>query len=198
MNLRILVLTLMLVGGLTACVGGPVQATRLYQLSARSVTGTAQLPLNIGLGPLKWPEYLDRRQIIVRQDASRLEPLDNERWAEALDTGFERVLRENLIRSAHPQRLQSFPWVLTDAPAISVPLEVFQFDTDAHGATVLRARWRVITRERKELVAERDSAITLQAADTSPAGAVAAQSEAVARLATEITRALQALPPLTP
>lgn len=183
---------------LAACAGSPAQPARLYQLSAQGPAGTTVLPRSIGLGPLKWPEYLDRRQIIVRRDASRLEPLDNDRWAEALDTGFERVLREDLIRNVGPQRLQSFPWVLTDAPAISVPLEVFQFDTDVHGKTVLRARWRVVTRERRELAAERTSDISLQAADGSPAAAVATQSEAVARLAEEIAGVLRNLPPTSP
>lgn len=193
MSLRNAVLLLAL-GILAACSSHPVQPLRLYQLSAQTPVSDHRLPRNLGIGPIKWPDYLNRRQIIVRQDASRLEPLDSDRWAEPLDTGFERVLRENLIHSLHPQRLQSYPWVLTDAPDISIPLEIFQFDTDARGRTSLRARWRVITRERRELATEHDSEITVQARDASPAAGVMAQSEAVARLAGEIAKALQALP----
>lgn len=185
---------LLALGTLTACSSQPVQPLRLYQLSAQTLASDYHLPRNMGIGPIKWPDYLDRRQIILRLDANRLEPLDNDRWAEPLDTGFERVLRENLIRALHPQRLQSYPWVLTDAPDISIPVEVFQFDTDAQGHTNLHARWRVITRDRRELAREHDSEFTIQARATSPAAAVMAQSEAVARLASEIGKALQALP----
>lgn len=173
-------------GLLAACAGQPAQPQRLYQLNAQAPAGNTALPKNLGLGPLKWPEYLNRRQIVVRLDAGRIETLDNDRWAEALDTNFERVLREDLVRVVHPQRLQSYPWSLNDAPEINVPIEILQLDTDTQGNTVLRARWRIVARDKREIAAERDTAIRLTAHDTSPAATVACQSEALARLAQEI------------
>ena len=184
-------LAIAILGLLSACAGTGAQPRRLYQLNAQAQAGSATLPRSLGLGPLSWPEYLNRNQIIVRLDAGRLEPLESDRWAEPLNGNFERVLRENLIRIVHPQRMQAYPWALTDAPEISVPIEILQFDTDTHNTTVLRARWRVVTHDRYELVAERTSEISLHSRDDSPAAAVASQSEALAKLAQEIGQSLE-------
>ncbi|MBS1210657.1 MAG: putative lipoprotein [Proteobacteria bacterium] len=176
---------------LAACASAPPQAVHLYQLSAEAqpVAG-ASLPYSVGIGPLKWPEYLNRRQLIIRRDAGSLDTAENDRWAEALDANFERVLRENLARQLNPQRLQAYPWALTDVPAINIAIEVQQFDSSIRNETVLRARWRIASRDKKELASERGSEIRIKARDGSPAAAVAAQSEALARLSEEIGRTL--------
>lgn len=176
---------------LTACAGNPPQSVRLYQLSTRpATTAGVSIAQSIGIGPLKWPDYLNRRALITRIDAGSIDTAENDRWAEPLDANFERVLRENLARQINPQRLQSHPWSLNDAPAINVPVEVLQFDTSAQGEAVLRARWRIVGRDRKELLTERSSEIRVKTKDGSPASAVAAQSEALARLSEEIGRGL--------
>lgn len=176
---------------LAACTSTPPQAVRLYQLSAQTGAPAATaLPYSVGIGPTIWPDYLNRRQLITRLDAGRLDTRDNERWAEPLDANFDRVLRDNLARQLRPQRLPAHPWALADAPARQVPLEVLQFDTSVRGETVLRARWRIVARDKSEIVPERSSEIHLQARDSSPAAAVAAQSEALARLSEEIGQAL--------
>lgn len=190
---RLLPLALMAI--LAACAATPPEPLRLYQLGATTQAASpARMADSLGIGPLKWPDYLNRRQLLVRQDAFRIDALDNDRWAEPLDTGFERVLRENLARLLNPPRLQAHPWALTDAPALNVPIEVLQFDTSAQGETVLRARWRIALRDRKGEAGERSSDIRVQAKDRSPAASVAAQSEALARLAAEIAAALTANP----
>lgn len=179
---------------LAACSASPPQPLHYYQLSAHSpVDASASLARSVGIGPLKWPEYLNRRALLVRQDAHTLDSADNDRWAEALEANFERVLRENLARNANPQRLQAHPWPLTDAPAIQVPIEVLQFDSDRRGSTVLRARWRIVGRDKSEWLAERNSEIRIQAQDGSAAARVAAHSEALAQLGEEIARQLLAL-----
>lgn len=180
-------------GLLAACSIAPPQAVRLYQLSpqAQTVAG-ASLSGSVGIGPLKWPDYLNRRQLVIRLDAGSIETAENDRWAEPLDASFDRVLRDNLVRQINPQRLQAHPWPLNDAPVINVPIEVLQFDTGAQGETVLRARWRIVGRDRQELLGERGSEIRVQAKDGSPAAAVAAQSEALARLSEEIGKGLLA------
>jgi uncharacterized lipoprotein YmbA len=181
-------------GLLTACSLTPPQTVRLYQLSAQALpVENAGLPQSVGIGPLKWPEYLNRRQLITRLDAGSIETAENERWAEPLDTNFGRVLRENLVRQLKPQRLQAHPWPLTDAPAISVPIEVLQFDTSTQGEAVLRARWRIVGQDKKERLGERNSEVRIKAKDGSSAAAVAAQSEALARLSEEIGQGLKTL-----
>lgn len=181
---------------LAACSVRPPQPLQLYQLSPQaSLQAGASLPVAVGLGPLKWPDYLTRRGLITRLDDNRLEVADNERWAEPLEAAFERVLRDNLARRSNPSRLQAWPWPLTEAPEFQVPLEVLQFDTSAQGEVVLRVRWRIMSREKQMLAAERSSEYRVKAAGLGPAASVAAHSEALARLAEDIAGALQAVRP---
>ena len=177
---------------LSACSSNPPPPLHLYQLSATAPAAAEESALtqSLGIGPLLWPDYLKGRKLIQRLDANRITTLEDDRWAEPLDTSFERTLRENLARLLQPPRLQTHPWSLADAPALQVPIEIQQLDTSSRGETVLRARWRIIKRDKSELLPERSSEIRLQAQDTSPAAAVIAQSAALARLSEEIARQL--------
>lgn len=180
---------------LAACASTPPAAPRIHQLAASAPAGaSAPFASSLGLGPVQWPDYLGRRQFILRRDATGLEALDSERWAEPLEAGFTRVLRDDLSRRLAAPRLAAHPWQLNDAPAVQVPLNVIQFDTDSSGQTVLRASWRIIAADRKPLAAERTSEIRLRARDSSVPAAVAAQSAALGQLADEIRAALLALP----
>lgn len=194
-HLRLPLLCAALAALLAACTSAPPPPPRNHQLAAIApAAAPAAYAQSIGIGPLAWPEYLDRRPFVLRQDATSLEALDAERWAEPLEAAFARVLRDDLGRRLTAPRLASHPWVLNDAPAVQVPLAVLQFDTDASGQTVLRASWRVIGADRKPLAAERTSEIRLQARERSVRAAVAAQSEALGRLADEIAATLLNLP----
>ncbi|KAF7598716.1 MAG: hypothetical protein CGU28_09970 [Candidatus Dactylopiibacterium carminicum] len=175
---------------LAACSATPPQPLRLHQLSAQTTpaNGAQTLPYNLGIGPLTWPPYLDHRPLVRRENAGSLRLAENDRWVEPLDVNFLRVLRENLARSLTPQRLQAHPWALNDVPAVSVPLEILQFDSDIHGETVLRARWRVIVGKRSG--PERNSEYRVSTGSGNAPAVVAAQSEALARLATDIAAAL--------
>ncbi|NSL53525.1 PqiC family protein [Uliginosibacterium aquaticum] len=181
---------------LAACSASPPQPLQLYQLSPQgAVQAGASLPVAVGLGPMKWPDYLTRRGLITRLDDNRLEVADSERWAEPLEAAFERVLRDNLVRRSSPSRLLAWPWSLTEAPAIQVPLEVLQFDASAQGEVVLRVRWRIVSREKQALAAERSSEYRVKVAGRGATASVAAHSEALARLSEDIAGALQTMRP---
>src|SRR5574342_626514 len=50
----------------------------------------------LGIGPIKFPGYLDRQEIVVRSAQNRFDVSENDRWAEPLDENFTRVLAQNL------------------------------------------------------------------------------------------------------
>jgi uncharacterized protein len=178
---------------LTACSATPPRPLRLHQLQTVPVTSTpAAADYSLGVGPLRWPDYLNRRQLLTRDSGGSLHMAEDDRWAEPLDVNFERVLRENLAARLQPRRLQAAPWALNDAPDISVPLEVLQFDIDHQHQAVLRVRWRILASGRPE-PRERSRDYRVPARDASPAAAVAAQSDALARLAADIAADIQAL-----
>jgi len=47
--------------------------------------------ISLGVGPVRLPGYLDRREIVMRATQSRFDLSENDRWAEPLETNFTRA-----------------------------------------------------------------------------------------------------------
>lgn len=182
---------------LAACAGAPNAPVRLYQLGARTAA-MQSAPIrfaSVGVGPIQWPEYLDRRPLLTRLDAHTLQAADNDRWAEPLDLNFARVLREDLAASLGTTRVVAYPWNGAEAPQVSLHLEVLQFDSTSDGAATLRARWRLVERGSPDRMTEHLGEWRAEARDASPAAAAAAQSDTLVALARDIASALAGMQP---
>jgi uncharacterized lipoprotein YmbA len=91
-------------------------STRFFVLSGPAVTdpGVARPSgrLQIGLRPVELPAYLRAtKSMVVRDGANEIRYQDYSRWAEPLESGVNRVLKERLLASpevrgvdAHPMR----------------------------------------------------------------------------------------------
>src|SRR5919108_2844543 len=89
--------------GASLVIGGCAsQPSRFYLLSAGPNAETASLEMSgrqgptIGVGPVTLPRYVDRPQIVTRTSPYELKVAEFDRWGEALDPNFSRVLGENL------------------------------------------------------------------------------------------------------
>jgi uncharacterized protein len=67
-------------------------------------------PVSIKIGPIRWPGYLDRQEIIIRVEPNRFKILEDDRWAEPLDENFLRVLMQNLSVSPRTDQIFIYPW----------------------------------------------------------------------------------------
>lgn len=99
--------------------------------------------LAVALGPVTVPDYLDRTDIVRRATGNRLEVNAEERWAEPLRAGLQRLLIAVLA-----ERLGPGYWVTAGAGRgaaidIEVPVDVEAFEEDAAGQAVLTASWEV-------------------------------------------------------
>lgn len=152
--------------------------------AAKDPGGTATISL--GVGPIKFPGYLDRQEIVLRTAQHRFEVSENERWAEPLDENFARVLGQNLAALLGTDRIISYPWPSERRPILRVEIEVLSFEANAAHEAQLSARWVVldgVTRKPHDLKVSR---VVRAAKEKSIDGAVAALSEAVGDLSREI------------
>ena len=84
--------------GLGACASTPSRFYILNTLTASETipaTAAARGPV-IGVGPITFPKYLDRPQIVTRASRHQLTLGEFDRWAEPLQDNVSRVLAENL------------------------------------------------------------------------------------------------------
>lgn len=169
-----------------ACTVLPAQkdTTQFFILTSASGTpssvsthDSSRRELSVGLGPINFPGYLKRREIVTRVNGDQLSLSDNQRWAESLDANFQSVLSQDLGAQLNTQRIVLFPWYGRPDINYQVEVQVHRFDTGADNRSHLDARWIVKDgRTGRELVAK-ESHISSPVAATDPAGSEALSSD---------------------
>ena len=89
------------------------------------------IQISLGVGPVRLPGYLDRREILTRVAQSRLDVSQNDRWAEPLDENFTHVLAQNLSVLLGSDGVISYPWPIAKGPDYRVTVEVLQFECNS-------------------------------------------------------------------
>jgi uncharacterized lipoprotein YmbA len=164
--------------------------TLAQETSTRGPSNPGQLSL--GIGPIKFPGYLDREQIVTRVSQHRFDLSENDRWAEPLEENFTRVLSQNLSVLLHTDRIVRYPWQTSHRPAYQVEIEVLRFEPNRSQEAQLAARWAVMDTSTKRLISARESRLTRQARAQSTEATVAALSETLGELSLEIADAVRA------
>jgi uncharacterized protein len=157
---------------------------------AQDAAGTNALAL--GIGPIKFPGYLDRQQFVTRISQNRFAVAENDRWAEPLEENFSRVLSQNLSILLYTDRVVTSPWERSQQPTYQVQVEVFRFEPNAEQIVELWARWS-LSDNTKKTISVRESYLTQPTRDKSTEASVAALSEALGDLSKEIAGAIRAL-----
>ncbi|MGI9308721.1 MAG: PqiC family protein [Gammaproteobacteria bacterium] len=128
---------------LGACASSP--PARLYVLEAsedaRAETQRSQTPV-VRIGPFALADYLDRPQLVTRDDDSRLKVSEFDRWGEELDQAILRVLSVEV--GAELQSSGVYPFragrLGFDYAVIG---SIKSFDADADGLLELEVQWAV-------------------------------------------------------
>lgn len=175
---------------LSACLGPRADPSAYFLLAPVPPPATEPpLDVTIGLGPVTIPGYLDRLQIVTRLGDNEVAVSEVDRWGEPLAGSLARTLETNLSALLQGSSYVAYPWYPSEAPDLAVALDIRRFESDAAGAVVLEAGWR-LTRS-GTVVAGGVASIDEQASAAGQAAAVAAQSRALAGLAAEIARAVR-------
>ncbi len=147
--------------------------------------------MTVYLKPVKFPEYLDRPQMVLREGDYKLQFSEYHRWAEPLKDNFTQVLVENLNRRIAPGRVVTFSKAVKIMPDFKLSIEVLRMDTMANHQVVLVANWKLQTeREGTELKIYSDEFSVPMEGDGFES-AVEAQSQAVALFADQVAGTLQ-------
>jgi len=188
-------------GLLSACVGGTSPQTHYYSLlplsegQNTSRTSGSDSEMSLGIGPLSFPDYLKRPQIVTREGEHQLILNEFQRWGAPLEKEFSAALADNLRTILHIDRVVMFPWAQFFEPTFRVVMDVDQFEGRLGGDVVLKAHWAVVNGAGKEILAVRQSSIVQAVAAPDWESLVAAQSLATKALAEEISREIQVLSP---
>jgi uncharacterized lipoprotein YmbA len=151
--------------------------------------------LGIGLGPVTFPTFLDRPQIVVRDSGNRLDLDEYHRWGGTLQDDFLRVWSENLAYLVGTSRIVIFPSEVRYPLDFRVTADVLAFERGAAGDAVLKVRWAVLDPYLEQAQAVYETAYRQPLAAPGDEGAlVAAMSATLASFSQDVADALQRLP----
>lgn len=147
---------------------------------------------SLGVGPVRFPHYLDRPEVVTRIGPNEVRPAEFDYWAGSLSRQFETVLAENLQTLVGAERVQIYPWYAGAAPDLAVEVDVMRFEASSDGRVELVARWRIRKGSRLEALRSGESTLTGTAGGEGPGGAAAALSGLLGDFSRELAQAILA------
>ena len=181
---------------LAAC-GGKTPPVKYYTLNTLPVmpqeNSGAVLgeDIAVGVGPVDFPKFLDRPQIVTRKGQNRVEVSDFHRWAGSFPEDFSRVLAKNIATLLPTNRVEIYPWEDTFSPIYQVKLEVEQFDGNLGDRVLLKVTWWIADQENEVVV--KNSLIEEPVSSEEYDGLVEAKSQALGTLSQAIVDQIRRL-----
>jgi uncharacterized lipoprotein YmbA len=90
----------------------------------------------VAVAAVTLPEMVDRPQLVVRVDGSRVDILEMHRWAEPLKSGITRLLAENLSRLLGLDQVLTYPQNAASEADYQIFVDIRRFESTADSVTV--------------------------------------------------------------
>ena len=190
-------MSLLVAISLVGCASTPPSS--FYTLSAIAQTPADAPPadggLGIGLGPVTFPVFLDRPQIVSRASPNRLTLDEYQRWGGTLQDDFLRVWSENLALLLGSGRILVFPSEVRYPLDFRVAADILAFEGTPDGQALLKVRWSVLDADLDRVLSVRETAYRRPLTRSGdPEALLAALSGALEDFSREVAAVLRALP----
>ena len=129
----------------------PVRYFSLEPVGPPAAT-TGEDSVIVGIGPLRFSEYLSKPQIMSRGNGGEIEVYEFDRWVEPVDKAVHRVVAINVERAVDGMSVVVYPYDITGYE-YQVYGSIERFDADGSGLAVLIAQWGIVTEDRQVVVA---------------------------------------------
>ncbi len=170
---------------LTACSSHNLQNTNFYVLEAPMIEDTfSEVHTKIGVLPINLPSYLDRQQMVLRDENSTQVRIDEyNRWAEHLDNAFLRVLIAALSNELDSENIGVSELTMGIPVDEKLAVSVNSFEGSIGGSVSLNAVWTFTQSSETLLEGHFNSSIS---AGNDYNSLVSAQSALIQQLAKDI------------
>jgi uncharacterized lipoprotein YmbA len=187
-------LSLVLALGVTGCFSRtpPPEFFTLRPVAARPL-GAAHPGLALAVGPIDFPRYLDRSEIVRRDAANQLLLSGAHRWGGSLKNDLLRVMADDLGTLLGTADVAIYPTEPESGADYRVRLDLREFEAALGGPVVLRLHWSILAGAGQHASVVRASRVEQPLASSAWADQVAAQSAALGVASREIAEQLAAL-----
>jgi len=183
---------------LTGCAGQSQTASH-YLLKpldrpahAESAAGNER-PLRISVGPVEFPRYLDRPQLVSLNPDNQVAIDEFHRWAEPLKENFTRVLMENLSLLLHTDYVYRFSAQNKGDIDYHVLIQIHRFNAVSGQKAELIAFWQILLGEDRTLVDKKKLVLTQPLNTDENADVVLALNDTLTQFSQNIAETLQSL-----
>jgi uncharacterized protein len=153
----------------------------------------ASLPdLGLVVGPLEFPRYLDRPEIVRRDGANQLVVADAHRWGGSLRTDVLRTVADDLGRLLGTARVAVYPGEVLFPVRYRVLIDLRQFEAVAGDEVALRAVWTIAAADGHAVHVE-EANVEQPIASSAMTDVVAAQSAALGGMSRAIAERIASL-----
>lgn len=159
---------------------------RFYLLSSTAAPSMAShADYSVSVGPISVPDFLDRRQIVVRTGSNRVSINEFERWASPLKADIGRVVVENLISLLGTKQISLYNQPAGAGATYRVMIDIIHFDSRLGEEAALDSLWTLSTANGKQSYRGRTT-VAEKPDGRGYASLVLAHSRAVGRMSTDI------------
>lgn len=133
----------------SGCASSPT--SRFYTLAAtssRTANAVGMNPPSVAVVWVTVPELVDRPQLVVNVDESRVEILETHRWAEPLKSAISRTIAEDISRILVSDRVSSYPQTAAVSADFKVYVDLQRFEL-AGDHVLLDAFWTIRSPDEK-------------------------------------------------
>ncbi len=144
----------------------------------------------IGIGPVTFPDQLDRPAIVTQTGRNQITINEFHRWAGSLQQNFTRVMTQNLALLLNTEQVMARPWERYFKPDIRIAVDIQKFGGQLGEYAELGTTWMIIEEGKDVETVVHRAEIKEPVSDDSYNALVAAQSRALAGLCEEIAKIL--------
>jgi len=176
---------------------GSSKPSRYYLLTSQkdiSESGNVNRSLKIGVGPIQFPEYLRRPQIVSFLGTQRLDLAEYDRWAEPLDQNFARILAENLTLLIPTELVFIYPFIGNNLLDYHILIDVRQFELNVQSQVILIAQWQIFPGVVDQPIITKRSEYLESVTSEDYESVIAGMSKLTASLSREIAEKINSLP----
>jgi uncharacterized lipoprotein YmbA len=176
---------------------GSSKPSRYYILTGHKEalqSGNATQNLKIGVGPIQFPEYLRRPQIVSFLGTQQLNLAEFDRWAEPLDENFGRILAENLTLLIPTEQIFIYPFLSNNPLDYHLIIDVRQFEMNVQSQVILIAQWQIFPGAQDQPIMTKRSEYLESVNSENYESVIAGMSNLTASLSREIAETINSLP----
>lgn len=175
----------------------PISFYTLTPIPATQDGGSGQTvsrDILVGIGPVKFPNVLDRPQIVTRPATGRLEMAEFQRWGGYFKDNFMSVLASNISTLLGTDQVLVYPFAGGMKPSHQVEVEVYRFDGKPGDSVVLNVGWILKTADPAPAMSFTRSTIVQPVTGDGYDALVAAKNGALEKFSQMILDKLKSIP----